>query len=364
MAEEEDDYFSDKFLVDTNAVSTSKPKTYSQHRKEAERKARLKQEQNRMKSRKQRELESREEGLSKSLFERAKEEEAAHGKGNKALSMMMKMGFKPGQSLGKQEDDPAPEDTPGTLGRAASATPAREDSTEPSRDAMPSESMTRGLGSGAKHRTVPLPLNEWTGKQGIGTLKRGPSPTSLERLAKMAKKNEEIDQDTFRNRARTDYLERRAEGRLGPAQATCTSLDEKAGKTFNVLWLNPNHPDAFPEGLMDALADDPAVATMRRRREQDDIEARLRKQMKADALQPLSDDDSPAKPSAEEKAPLSSEELEEAIRFLSLSAPERLDTVLKYLRCEYLYCFWCGTQYDNAEDLQQNCPGEDEDDHD
>jgi hypothetical protein len=94
---DDDDYLSDKFLL--NTAEPQKPKTYSEKRKEALFKSRLKSDQNRIKSRRQLEIESREDGLSKSLFERA-EDDKASGSENKALSMMMKMGFKPGQALG------------------------------------------------------------------------------------------------------------------------------------------------------------------------------------------------------------------------------------------------------------------------
>ncbi|SRR5258708_4650451 len=43
---------------------------------------------------------------------------------------------------------------------------------------------------------------------------------------------------------------------------------------------------------------------------------------------------------------------------------ERLDKVLSYLRSKYSYCFWCGTRYDNQEDMQNSCPGETEEEHD
>ena len=46
----------------------------------------------------------------------------------------------------------------------------------------------------------------------------------------MAKMAEEHDHKTFRDRARLEYEERRAEGRLAPAQRTCATLDERAGK--------------------------------------------------------------------------------------------------------------------------------------
>ena len=68
------------------------------------------------------------------------------------------------------------------------------------------------------------------GKKGIGLSKRAPSPDASERLAKMAKMAESREHQDFRTRARQEYEERRAEGRLGPAQRTCTTLDEKAGR--------------------------------------------------------------------------------------------------------------------------------------
>ena len=71
-----------------------------------------------------------------------------------------------------------------------------------------------------------------TGKKGIGLGKRAraPSPTSAERVAKMAKMAETTSKEKYRDRARQEYEERRADGRLIPAQRTCATLDEKSGK--------------------------------------------------------------------------------------------------------------------------------------
>jgi len=172
MSEEEDDYLSDKFLQQLEASSHSKssstPKTYTQRRHEAERISALKNEQNRRKSRKQLEQESREEGLSKSLFERAKEEEESHGgQQNKALAMMMKMGFKPGQALGKDYDDHSDDDHAVPTKTIASPEPPQEEDTE---RASKTPTVERESGSpppqtsALKHRTVPLPINEWERK--------------------------------------------------------------------------------------------------------------------------------------------------------------------------------------------------------
>lgn len=162
MSDDEDDYLSDKFLLAAAQPSTSTaPKTYSQLRQERERLARLKNEQNRKKSRKQLEEESREAGLSKSLFERA-QEEGDSGTGNKALAMMKKMGFTPGQSLGQtdahktqplaSQQDPVPSVE---ASRSVGQTPD---------DEGPSSIPSGQTISRSGHLTAPLPLNEWTGE--------------------------------------------------------------------------------------------------------------------------------------------------------------------------------------------------------
>ena len=75
MSEDEDDYLSDKFLTQsTTSTSSSSTKTYTERRKEALRLSAIKNEQNRKKTRRQLEQEALEEGLNKSLFERAKDE--------------------------------------------------------------------------------------------------------------------------------------------------------------------------------------------------------------------------------------------------------------------------------------------------
>lgn len=127
-----DDYLSAKFLANPTETATA-PKTYSQLRREASKKSREKNASNQRKSKRQRELISREEGLNKSLFEKAQEEEAGNGPGNKALAMMMKMGFTPGQSLGRQAEN------------------------------LGNEGLLRKSSSPPQHKTEPLPINEWMG---------------------------------------------------------------------------------------------------------------------------------------------------------------------------------------------------------
>ncbi|KAF2156076.1 hypothetical protein K461DRAFT_89084 [Myriangium duriaei CBS 260.36] len=51
-------------------------------------------------------------------------------------------------------------------------------------------------------------------------------------------------------------------------------------------------------------------------------------------------------------------ELEE---FLTLSAEERLERTVRWLRQEFHYCFWCKAQYDDEE--MEGCPGVGEEVH-
>lgn len=360
---DEDDYLSDKFLVQTTAEPV--PKTYAQKRREALKQSQVKNEQNRMKSRRQREQESREEGLSKSLFERAQEEEMATG-GSKALGIMMKMGFKVGQSLGKTEDSP-PKNTVPLPGPSLSEDQSEQGTT--SRAQSESADLGEDLKGKPRHKVEPLPLNEWQGKKGIGLGKRARSPSAADRLAKMAKMAEAAGHESFRDRARREYEERRAEGRLSPARQTCLTLDEKAGITFNVLCLDPNDPESIPGGLMDTLSTHTLhVSPLRSASGDASHAARLRAQMAVDALLPVTsldedeDADDSKTPTAVEQFP--QEVIEEAIYFLRLGPRDRLKLLLDYLREKYSYCFWCGTQYEDAIDLEQNCPGLEEDDHD
>jgi len=55
--------------------------------------------------------------------------------------------------------------------------------------------------------------------------------------------------------------------------------------------------------------------------------------------------------------------IEEAVHFLRLNAQDRLRLVLTHLR-DKLYCFWCGTQYEDTTEMNEQCPGLEEEDHD
>jgi hypothetical protein len=129
MSDSEEDFMSDKFLQAAAAKSKEQDLTYAQKRQKAQNAA---YDRGRVLSRKEKEHLAREEGLSKNLITETRLEDDQRGSNNKALAMMAKMGFKPGQALGKASLPP---------------------STTPSSSTAPS-----------KARIIPIELNLRTGK--------------------------------------------------------------------------------------------------------------------------------------------------------------------------------------------------------
>lgn len=45
------------------------------------------------------------------------------------------------------------------------------------------------------------------------------------------------------------------------------------------------------------------------------------------------------------------------------SPAEKLEMLTNYIRTAYNFCFWCGIRYEDQQDLNENCPGLNKDDH-
>ncbi|KIM33164.1 hypothetical protein M408DRAFT_5783 [Serendipita vermifera MAFF 305830] len=376
MSDEEDDYLSEKFLQQiTSKAQSSSSKTYAERRREAQRQAEIKNIAGRTKSRKDIEkeaLETLKEGMNTSLFEKEKLAAAEGGTQSKAMKMMSKMGFKPGQTLGRQDETPSVS----TLGNESSS-------------------------SRQGPRSTPIAINLWEGRKGLGAMKRPLSPDSatneLQRAAKQAKRGDQESEEDYRSRNRLEYEERRDEGRLISAQKTCADLDGKSGVMFNYLFINPNLPRLFPAGLWDQLdfdapedVDDTYRSGPRKQRRKDNLErlndeetidesslaARLRKDMKRDALSSNRHDyedeqlgfntgkRTGAVETEETAITVTAEEVNQVKGFLQQPVRERLQQVLDYLRERHYFCFWCGAKYQSKEDMETSCPGKTEEDHD
>lgn len=205
-------------------------------------------------------------------------------------------------------------------------------------------------------------MSLWVGKKGLGSGKRALSPGAKERIAKVAKVDEEVNKETYRSRAREDYEERRAEGRLLSATRTLQELDEKGGvqvspsfahhrhpfelahlltlsfgcNQFNVLSLNPHDVDSIPPDLLEKLTD---YANEHSRThvagDKETEHEKLRRQMRRDALQPLdevADDEDSPNPTLLERsladAPLSEAIVEEAADYLQQNVSVVLESMI------------------------------------
>jgi hypothetical protein len=146
MSDDEDDYLSEKFLQQiTSKSSSSTSKTYSQRRKEAQKQSEFRNLAGRIKSRKEIEEEEKEalkDGLATSLFEREKLAEAEGIGGSKGFKMMSKMGFKPGQTLGRQNNEDESRTSNATVTDSAAGASSTAQTTK---------------------RAVPVAINFWEG---------------------------------------------------------------------------------------------------------------------------------------------------------------------------------------------------------
>ncbi|KAH7100562.1 hypothetical protein BKA62DRAFT_771333 [Auriculariales sp. MPI-PUGE-AT-0066] len=338
-----DDYLSPKFLAEpTTTTSRSQAQTYAERRRAAQKAAEIKHEQNRKRSRRELEEAAR-ENQTTSLFARAENEG-----GSKAMDMMRKMGFKPGQSLGRNDADDEDADAP--------------------------PESNPGLGIKTKHRVEPVTASIWEGRKGLGLGKRAPSPSRVasERKSKVARVAavESETREDFRDRSRDEWAERRAEGQLAAARRTCVTLDDKAGVEYNVFWLDIHKLASFPPDLLAALQLD--LSTARQQVEEEDAQVlqdtalaeRLRREVQTYRLHSLDDiDDQPPTAQVSSAKPVTEQQIQEARQHLALSAQQRLENLLAYLRERHAYCFWCGAQYDDDQDMLQSCPGPEEDLH-
>lgn len=166
----------------------------------------------------------------------------------------------------------------------------------------------QALGKSGDGVVEPIPLNVKTGKSGIGyeALLKRKAEEKLEnyrRKVHMKNQSEEKAAEQFRMRLKNKQDEMKLEGDLRRSQRACQQLDTQ--KNIQVpreawYWLRPKEETEKEE-----------------EEEQDEDE-------------------------------YTSEDL---------SVLEKLQILTSYLREEHLYCIWCGTAYNDKEDLSSNCPG-------
>ncbi|XP_057704512.1 G patch domain-containing protein 11 isoform X2 [Corythoichthys intestinalis] len=173
----------------------------------------------------------------------------------------------------------------------------------------------QGLGKEGAGRVDPIPLNIKTDRGGIGMeeAKKRKAEEELEDYRKKIQakqQNETKSLQDFRSRVRTEREERKIEQDLRRSKRACEQLDSQKGITVpreEWYWLKVGNEE-----------------------ETDDLKE---------------------------------EEVDED-EIVELTSFEKLQILTSYLRGIHFYCIWCGTTYNDEEDLFTNCPGNTEADHD
>ena len=231
MSESEDDFMSDRFLVES--ARPSLPEGYTARRSAHQLRSRRAGQAKQLPSLKQRETEQRRAGLATSLFANKAGEPEGSG-GGRAIEMMIKMGWKVGEGLGRKRSPSPPGDTAKRartrLGDAVAGKEEQEEEGEPSRGGIGSSSRPQ-----AQPRTEPIRISMWAGRKGLSA--RSPSPPPLPNVAgrnpdaldprKMARLEGETE--GFRERQRREFAEREVERKGGKAREILLGLDRERG---------------------------------------------------------------------------------------------------------------------------------------
>ncbi|GAQ12026.1 G patch domain-containing protein 11 [Aspergillus lentulus] len=336
------------------------------------------------KLRKQREAEARAKVPSKAELaaQEAARRDAALSKStldpsNKGFQMMAKLGFKPGQTLGKPQTPPG------------DSQPSHEDKEE-------------------RLRSEPLNLVFKEGRGGIGLdseKKRKFREEAEEALKKV--KQEEGD---YRDRVRQERETRRTEAQVHAAQKVAERLDAEAeaetadgvvetaetGQTEEED-KSPDREQSPDEGPVEDPTGESRAARAKVRvkptskinvlyrglvREREEKEQALQMRHALQTSLPssffphpqlpgyddptLEPDDKEALGSGKDTSTILEQELEEEDpeldEFNALDPSERLARLVVYLRERHRYCFWCKYRYETDE--MEGCPGLTEEDHD
>ncbi|KAG5830990.1 G patch domain-containing protein 11 isoform X1 [Anguilla rostrata] len=177
----------------------------------------------------------------------------------------------------------------------------------------------QGLGKDGAGRVEPIPLNIKTDRGGIGIeeVKKRKAEEKLEHYRRKVQVKQHVEKQSledYRARMKIEREERQAEGDLRRSQRACEQLDSQ--KHISV----PRESWYWPETDCDKEEDDDEETEAKQENEEDEEE--------------------------------------------ELTAVDKLQILTSYLRGVHFYCIWCGTTYNDEEDLTSNCPGDSAADHD
>ncbi|GAC99368.1 hypothetical protein PHSY_006969 [Pseudozyma hubeiensis SY62] len=341
----------------------------------------------------------REDGGEGGLSARAGEASGGQDGTTKAMRMMLAMGYRRGQALGKrvqgsdgqeEEQEVEEEEEDGEDGDEATQHSARPGEGGPADDAgtppldsdeeqeeqkerqasqerqadeyltggpfstsSPSEanSMSKAAASASAQLEPLRPDQRWLGlnrRAGIGMITQTPAKISSAIRAKASSSstntaNQSAEEYDFRTRISTAHQQRHTSNLLSRARQTLIRLDQSSSIQYNPLWLNS---DIYHLLTGHTPVSSTSFATIDERM-QTDPSFREAVELLQSAL-----------------SSSQQEQQEEAKTFLELDAKQQLELVLDCLRRDHSYCLFCGCQYSSSEELHESCPGEAEDDHD
>lgn len=197
-----------------------------------------------------------------------------------------------------------------------------------------------GLGKSREGITEPIKIEKMTGREGLGVREqKKEKQEQLQELMKM--RNDFLEQRRIDYKAAMSdrFTERRLESQLCKGRKTVETLDMREGKQRSQLWWSEEETDNEDD-------DDHE----KRGKEQEEEQREERQDVTEKGQQ--KDDEATGTEREKEK------EMWEAF-----STAEKLSVVLTYLREAYHYCLHCGHQYQNAQELEAECPGLTEEEH-
>ena len=303
---------------------------------------------------------------------------------NKGFQMMARLGFKPGQTLGKKPHTSNPSTT--------ESTPTIPGSPSPSPFAPP--------GQVPAARTEPLNLIFKEGRGGIGL--DSEKKRKIREQAEEATKKMKTEEGDYRDRVREERETRRAEAQVRAAQKVAERLDAEMENSESE---GVGQDDALRVGTCveersSSSPDDTQPCQKKKQahhqptsqinvlyrglvREREERERSVQARHTLETSLPssffpranlpgysdatLDEDDQQALGTRDPYTAIVEQEVEEEDpeldAFNALAPTERLHKLVLYLRDRYRYCFWCKYQYGTDEELE-GCPGLTEEDHD
>lgn len=244
---------SDKYLVAAEATTRKSTQTYAQRRAHAAAEAEKRHLESRIKPRAVREEEARRKALETSLFERKEAQSVGAGK---AMGMMMKMGWKVGEGLGKRSEPSTTTATTTGVSGAKETSDVSSDEDTPRGIGAPSKKRKLAHPSTTPARTEPIRLSLWAGKSGLGAHQRSPEPEDMSFLLRQAGtgqpastatttgpgKELDLEADAFRRRRGEKEDAKRTEGREWAARGLLMEFDQAKGVPVGPPRGTPHNP--------------------------------------------------------------------------------------------------------------------------